>query len=201
MSSFRVLIANYFYLCRPANQSAACAGIGSMAAATTDWSDVARPRAHLYHRHSALTRHDQFIELVRFSADCAFFCLDWSLPYLLLLYICYGMRSSTQAVFAGEGKPTCWSAWSHAGMRLCRRHAWLRYNRLLWSCWSWWISKWLWWSSRSRIIAIRLYYGSTAAKWSASIATAATVNIAIGLIGNWCVSPVILSRRKALRKI
>lgn len=206
-------MANYFYLCRPANQSAACAEIGSMAAPTTDWSDVGRPRTSLSLAQCIDTLWSVYRTRSVLCGQCFLLSLlpDWSLPYLLLLYILLiglfgcgcGHSECGQApelFLGGSGERTCWSAWSHAGMRLCWRHAWLRYNRLLWSCWSWWISKWLWRSSRSRIIAIRLYYRSTASKWSASIAAAA-INIAIGLIGYWCVCPVMLRRRKALRNI
>lgn len=109
---------------------------------------------------------------------------------------------------------TCWSAWSRAGMRVSWRHAWLCYDRLLWPCWSWWItkwlrwssrswwiSKWLWWSSRSRLIAVRLYYRSATASSSKWCASTAAVYFTVRLLGNWCVSALWLTRRKALQVI
>lgn len=110
-------MANYFYLCRPANQSAACAEIGSMAAPTTDWSDVGRPRASLSLAQCIDTPWSVYRTRSVLCGQCFLLSLlpDWSLPYLLLLYICYvladrfvwlrlwplGMRSSTRAVFGG----------------------------------------------------------------------------------------------------
>lgn len=157
---------------------------------------------------SALTPHDQFVELVRFfDSDNVFFCFICILRSLIaelisaairLLIGCSLLHSECGQALELYDRRTCWSAWCHARMRISWRHAWLCDDGLHWSCRSWWISKWLWWSSRSRWIAVRLYYRSTTSSSSKWCASTAAVHFTVRLLGNWCVSALWLTRRKAL---